>query len=65
MDDEGHVVADCSNNRIQFLTKLGKPVFKFGDSGSGKLYHPTGCIQLSQKQVHYEVSVYYESSKSH
>ncbi|XP_078346146.1 E3 ubiquitin-protein ligase TRIM45-like [Oculina patagonica] len=45
MDGEGHVViADWNNKRIQVLTKDGKPVFKFGDSGTGKLNHPTGCI---------------------
>ena len=45
MDGEGHVVvADWGNNRIQVLTKDGKPVFKFGDSGSGKLNGPIGCI---------------------
>ena len=45
MDGEGHVVvADCDNNRIQVLTNDGKPVFKFGDSGSEKLNQPTGCI---------------------
>ena len=45
MDDKGRVVvADCGNNRIQVLTGDGKPVFKFGDSGSEKLSKPTGCI---------------------
>ena len=45
VDGEGHVVvADCVNNRIQVLTKDGKPVFIFGDSGVEKLKRPTGCI---------------------
>ncbi|XP_078346144.1 E3 ubiquitin-protein ligase TRIM45-like [Oculina patagonica] len=45
MDGEGHVVvADFDNNRIQVLTKDGEPVFEFGDSGTGKLNLPTGCI---------------------
>ena len=45
MDDEGRVVVtEYYNNRIQVLTKDGKSVFKFGDSGSEKLYKPTGCI---------------------
>ena len=45
MDGEGHVVvAEYSNKRIQVLTKDGKPVLKFGDSGPGKLSRPTGCI---------------------
>ncbi|XP_078346145.1 E3 ubiquitin-protein ligase TRIM45-like [Oculina patagonica] len=45
MDGEGHVVvADYNNNRIQVLTKDGEPVFEFGDSGTGKLNLPTGCI---------------------
>ena len=45
MDDEGRVVVtEYYNNRIQVLTKDGKSVFKFGDSGSEKLYKPTGCV---------------------
>jgi len=45
VDDEGRVVvADYGNNRIQVLTKDGKLVFKFGDSGAEKLNNPTGCI---------------------
>ena len=45
MDGEGHiVVADYGNNRIQILTKDGKPVLKFGDSGPGELNRPIGCI---------------------
>ncbi len=45
MDGEGHVVvADLYNNRIRVLTKDGEPVFKFGDSGIGKLNLPIGCI---------------------
>ena len=53
MDHEGHViVADCLNNRIQVLTKNGKPVFKFGDGGSQKLNKPSGCIYHKEKNVH-------------
>ena len=45
MDGEGHVVVtDSNNSRIQVLTKDGKLVFKFGDSGSEKLHQPTGCV---------------------
>ena len=45
MNGEGHVVvADCVNNRMQVFTNDGEAVFKFGESGSGKLDHPTGCI---------------------
>ena len=45
MDGEGHVVvADFDNNRIQLLTKDGKPVLKFGDSGPEKLNSPIECI---------------------
>ena len=45
VDGEGRVVvADFDNNRIQVLTNDGKPVFKFGDSGSEKPSKPTGCI---------------------
>ena len=45
MDNEGRVVVtEYYNNRIQVLTKDGKSVFKFGDSGSEKLYKPTGCV---------------------
>jgi len=45
VDDEGRaVVADHANDRIQVLTKDGKPVFKFGDTGAEKLGNPTGCI---------------------
>ena len=45
MDGDGHVVVtDFCNNRIQVLTKDGKPVLKFGDSGPGKLNRPGGCI---------------------
>ncbi|KAL9955954.1 hypothetical protein ACROYT_G037361 [Oculina patagonica] len=40
----GEGETDFNNNRIQGLTKDGKPVFKFGDSGVGKLNNPTGCI---------------------
>ena len=37
VDGEGRVVvADHYNNRMQVLTKDGKPVFQFGDSGAGK-----------------------------
>ena len=44
MDGEGRVaVADFYNNRIQVFTRDGELVFTFGDSGSEKLYHPTGC----------------------
>ena len=45
VDSEGRVVvADYKNDRIQVLTKDGKPVFEFGDSGSEKLSKPTACI---------------------
>ena len=45
VDGEGRVVvADAKNNRIQVLTKDGKPVFKFGENGPEKLSMPTGCI---------------------
>ena len=45
IDGEDHVVvADCCNNRIHVLTKDGKLLLKFGDSGPGKLINPTGCI---------------------
>ena len=45
MNGEGHVVVgDCWNSRIQVLTKDGKPVLKFGDSGQGKLSRPSRCI---------------------
>jgi len=45
LDGEGRVVvADYNNNRIQVLTKDGKPVFKFGDGGSEKLSRPIACI---------------------
>ena len=42
--EERVVVADCNSNRIQVLTKDGKPVFTFGDNGPEKLNKPTGCI---------------------
>ena len=42
---EGHVVVvDSRNSRIQLFTNDGKPLFKFGDSGPGKLREPIGCI---------------------
>ena len=45
IDGEGRViVADHNNNRVQVLSQDGKPMFKFGDSGPGKLDHPTSCI---------------------
>ena len=45
MDGDGRVVvAEFENNRIQVLTKDGKPVFKFGDNGPEKLDQPTGCV---------------------
>ena len=45
IDDKGHVaVADKNNNRIQVFTKDGELLFIFGDRGSEKLNHPTGCI---------------------
>ena len=44
MDGEGRViVADCDNGQVQVLSEDGKPV-KFGDSGPGKLNHPTACV---------------------
>jgi len=52
VDGEGRVVvADCVNNRIQVFTKDGVPLFKFGDSGPGKLDHPTGCIYHQNKFI--------------
>ena len=45
MDGEGRViVAEFRNSRVQVISVDGKPVFKFGDSGPGKLYQPTACI---------------------
>jgi len=45
MDDKGRVVVtEYYNNRIQVVTKDGKFVFKFGDSGSERLFKPTGCV---------------------
>ena len=45
MDGEGRViVADCLNSMVQILSEDGKPVFKFGYSGPGKLDRPTTCI---------------------
>jgi len=52
VNDEGRVVvADYNNNRIQVLTKDGKPVLKFGDSGTEKLNRPTGCIFHKSKFI--------------
>ena len=52
MDGEGRVVvADFNDNRIQLFTKDGKPVLNFGDSGPGKLNHPTGCIFHQNKFI--------------
>ena len=45
VDGEGHfVVAEYINHRVQVLSQNGDPVFKFGDSGPGKLHHPIACI---------------------
>ena len=45
LDGDGRiVVGNFNNNRMQVFTKDGEPVFKFGDSGSGKLDGPTGCV---------------------
>ena len=45
MDGEGRViVTEFGNSRVQVISKDGKPVFKFGDSGPGKLNHPSACI---------------------
>ena len=42
---KGHVVVvDSTNGRIQLFTNDGKPLFKFGDSGPGKLCKPLGYI---------------------
>ena len=44
MDGGGHVVvADCWN-KIQVLTKDGKPVLTFGNSGPGELNGPRECF---------------------
>ena len=50
MDGKGRViVAEFRNNRVQVISVDGKPVFKFGDSGPGKLYQPIACIQHQNK----------------
>ena len=55
LDGEGRVVvADYNNNRIQVLTQDGKPVFKFGDSGSEKFNKPTGCIYHKNMFIVYD-----------
>ena len=52
MDGEGRViVADYNNGRVQVLSEEGKPVFKFGDSGPGKLYQPTACIHHQDRFI--------------
>ena len=45
------VVAEYNNSRVQVLTKDGAPVFKFGDSGPGKLNGPRGCIYHKDKFI--------------
>ena len=45
MDNEGRiVVTEWSNRRIHVLSKEGKPIFIFGDSGPEKLNCPRSCI---------------------
>ena len=45
------VVAEYNNSRVQVLTKDGAPVFRFGDSGPGKLNGPRGCIYHKDKFI--------------
>ena len=52
MDGEGRViVADYNNSRVQVVSENGEPVFKFGDSGPGKLDHPTACIHHQDRFI--------------
>ena len=52
MDGEGRViVAEYYNNRVQVISEDGKPVFKFGDSGPGKLNQPTACIHHQDRFI--------------
>ena len=45
LDDEDRiVVTEWGNNRIQVMSKDGKSIFTFGDSGPEKLNHPTSCL---------------------
>ena len=44
-DGQGHVVvSEYNNKRVQVLTQDGAPLFKFGDSGPGKLNRPLGLV---------------------
>ena len=43
-DEERFVVTDWGNHRIQVMSKGGKSIFTFGDSGPEKLSYPTSCI---------------------
>ena len=45
------VVADFNNSRIQVFTMDGEPVFKFGDSGPGRLDHPLSCVCYEEKFI--------------
>ena len=52
MDGEGRViVAEFGNSRVQVISEDGRPVFKFGDSGPGKLNHPTACIHHQNRFI--------------
>ena len=45
LDEQGRiVVTDCDNHRIKVLSKEGKTISIFGDSGPEKLNEPSSCI---------------------
>ncbi|XP_078352296.1 E3 ubiquitin-protein ligase TRIM45-like [Oculina patagonica] len=45
LDDKGRiVVTEYQNHRIHVLSKKGKTIYMFGDSGPEKLNYPTNCI---------------------
>ena len=52
MDGKGRViVAEFRNSRVQVISVDGKPVFKFGDSGPGKLYSPAACVHHQNRFI--------------
>ena len=57
-DEERIVVTEWGNHRIQVMSKEGKSLFTFGDSGPEKLNGPTSCIPyknmflVSDRDIH-------------
>ena len=57
LNDKGHiVVTEEMNERVQVLSEDGKPVFKFGENGPGKLNQPSHCTYYQNTYIVSEFS---------